>query len=216
MTPPPRTHPFALVFGDIAPARFPAVAAVLPPDAPLDAFLVAAPALELLQDLRPDEGLGDEVDDFVAFVHAAWAWWAAGAVTVPLDAAATRALCGPGRPDPAAPRVRYIQVAPRVLWGQLPGEAHWEPLDGWFTVPTPAGLRVVACLGVHPDRPGLSVLVAEGPPPELSARADGSAAHAPLMEGGERAGLHAVASPEELLALAWRAAAHHDDPQESG
>jgi hypothetical protein len=66
-------------------------------------------------------------------------------------------------------------------------------------------LRVVACLGVDPDRPGLSVLTAVGPVPATLAREDGSAPFAPVMEGGAEAGLHSVTNAEELLWLAWSA-----------
>src|SRR5690606_37754721 len=128
-----RPHPFDLVFGPLVDVHFPAIREALPPDADLDAFLVCTPALELLQELRPDEGLGEAVDDFVAFVHAAWRYWVNGAVTRPLDAETTRALCdADGLVTPAAPRVaQYIQVAPRLVWGQLADGEQWEPLDGW-------------------------------------------------------------------------------------
>lgn len=206
-SPPQRPHPFALVFGALAAERFPALREALPPDAGLDAFLMDPAAIELLHDLRPDEGLGEAVDDFVAFVHAAWCHWMGGSVTATLDADATRALCtsaaapAPGIPPGAG---RYIQVAPRLVWGQLADGASWEPLDGWFALPGDAGLRVVACFGLHPERPGLSVVALEGTPPPAVRREDGTAPFAPLMPGGDRAGLHAVAAPEELLLLAWR------------
>ncbi len=206
-SPPQRPHPFARVFGDLAAARFPAIREAIPADADLDTFLMAPAAIELLHDMRPDEGLGEAVDDFVAFVHAAWRHWADGAVTVVCDTEATRALCASGDGVPAGPppvRARYIQVAPRLVWGQLADGESWEPLDGWFVLPVPAGLRIVACFGLHAERPGLSVVALEGAAPGVVRRADGSASFAPLMPGGDRAGLYAVAAPEELLLLAWR------------
>jgi hypothetical protein len=103
--------------------------------------------------------------------------------------------------------VSYIQVAPRVIWGRLDDGDVYEPLDGWFAVPVEGGLRVVACFGVHANRPGLSLLVVEGAVPRNVQRDDGSPLFAPLMPGGDTAGLHAVVAPEELLLLAWRAAA---------
>jgi hypothetical protein len=80
-----------------------------------------------------------------------------------------------------------------------------EPIDGWFSIPDGERLRVVACLGVHPERPGLSVLTAAGVAPSTLGRADGGAPFAPTMEGGAEAGLHSVADAEELLWLAFRA-----------
>jgi hypothetical protein len=203
-----RPHPFDLVFGPLVDAHFPAIREALPADADLDAFLVCTPALELLQALRPEEGLGEAVDDFVAFVHAAWRYWVDGAGTRPLDAGMTRALCGaadlPARPAPSV--APYIQVAPRLVWGQLADGEQWEPLDGWFALPDPAGLRVVACFGLHPERPGLTVAAVAGTAPPATPRADGSPPFAPQMPGGDLAGLHSLADTGELLVLAWRAA----------
>lgn len=209
MTTAERPHPFALVFAGLADEHFPAIREALPADADLDAFLVCTPAIELLQALRPDEGLGEAVDDFVAFVHAAWRFWADGAATTALATDATRALCAPETtPIGAVARTaRYIQVAPRLVWGRLADGEQWEPLDGWFAVPDPAGLRVVACFGLHPGRPGLTVAAVAGEAPEPAPRPDGTAPFAPQMPGGDLAGLHAVAEAGELLLLAWRAAA---------
>jgi len=209
-------HPFALVFADMAAERFPLIRSALPEHADLDTFLLTAPAMELLRELRPDEGLGEGIDEFVAFVHAAYRFWEAGEELVRLDEAATRLLCAVAPltagsvADVAAPPARtvaYIQVAPRLIWGRLDDGDVYEPLDGWFAVPVAGGLRVVACFGVHANRPGLSLLVVEGIAPQDVRRDDGSALFAPLMPGGDTAGLHAVVAPEELLLLAWRAAA---------
>lgn len=206
-----RVLPFDLVFGELAPERFPAIAEALEGTPGLDAFLMAGPVVELLHELRPDTGLGDAVDDFVAFVHAAYCHWVGGRRTRRLDAAATRALLEPViAPDQATLRAaagEYIQVAPRLVWSRLADADVHEPLDGWFVLPGQRVLRLVACLGVHPSRPGLSVLVAEGEPPVALHRDDGTAPFAPQMAGGDAAGLASVATPEELLAMAWRAAA---------
>ena len=206
-----RPDPFALVFGDLAESDFPQIREALAQDASIEAFMLSAPALELMGRLRPDEGLGDAVDDFVALVYAAWCFWCDGKQVVALDEAATRALCGPEFPVfPAAadhPRetTRYIQVTPRLVWGRLASDETYEPLDGWFATRTGPALRVVACFGLHSARPGLSVVVAQGPDPGPIVREDGSVIFSPMMPGGDLAGLHAVAASEELLLLAWRA-----------
>lgn len=203
----PRPHPFTLVFGAIAGERFPAVREAVGAEPPRDHFLLAEAVVELLQELRPDEGIGEAMEDFVAFTHAAYCYWAAGEVTRALDLPATKALCADSaRVIPAAAAATtYIQVAPRLIWGQLSeGEPH-EPLDGWFALPEPSGVRMVACFGVHAERPGLSVVSVEGSLPESISRSDGTPLFAATMEGGEQAGLHAVASPGELLLLAARA-----------
>ncbi len=206
-----RPDPFTLVFGDLAETDFPRIREDLAQDASLEAFVLSAPALELMGQLRPDEGLGEAVDDFVAFVYAAWRFWCDGKRVIALEAAATRALCRPESPRARAATnhppetTRYIQVIPRMVWGRLASDETYEPLDGWFATRTGPALRVVACFGLHSARPGLSVVVAEGPDPGLIEREDGSAIFSPMMPGGELAGLYAVAAPEELLLLAWRA-----------
>jgi hypothetical protein len=213
----PRPHPFELIFDRFRAERFPAIRAAVGDNCDLDRFLLAAPALELMQELRPETGFGDAVDDFVALVHAAYRFWCDGEVTASLSGVATRALCAPGRAIPrgapafAADRraagagtTRYVQVAPRVIWGQLADEAPFEPLDGWFALPIDGGVRMVACFGVHADRPGVSVVAAEGERPDLVEREDGTPLFAPMMTGGDVAHLRSIAGPDELLILGWR------------
>lgn len=207
----PAPDPFKLVFGGLAEERFPAIRAAVPAEIDLDSFLLAGPAVEVMRDLRPDEGLGDGIDEFVAFVHAAYRFWEAGCKLAVLTEAETRTLCAAASSDlDSAPVIlttaAYIQVAPRLIWGQLDDGDVFEPLDGWFVVPVEGGLRIVACFGVHPGRPGLSLLVVEGGAPGPVQREDGSPLFAPMMPGGDTAGLFAVVAPEELLLLAWRAA----------
>jgi hypothetical protein len=201
--------PFSLVFGELAESEFPTVQEALAGDNSIEAFMLSAPALELMGQLRPDEGLGDAVDDFVAFVYAAWRFWCDGKPVVVYHEAETRALCSAaeGSPDTASPpsvTTRYIQLYPRLVWGRLASDETYEPLDGWFATRTGEVLRVVACFGLHAARPGLSVVVAEGPRPGPIVREDGTPVLSPMMPGGDIAELFAVAAPEELLLLAWR------------
>ncbi len=202
-----RPHPFDLIFGGIADERFPAIRAVAPTDVSLEEFLVSAPAIEVLRELRPEEGLGAG-DDFVALVFAGYRYWADGRRTVALDEGATRALCRPVLPEVSAPSgTRYIQIAPRLIWASLDGGEQHEPLDGWFAVPAAEGMRVVAAFGVHPGRPGLSVLTVAGRLEAIhESRADGAALFSPTMRSGDVANLLSIASLEELLLLSWRAA----------
>lgn len=219
---PPRPHPFTMVFGDLAAERFPAIRAALAGDLRLVHFLMTPAAIELLHELRPEEGLDEATDDFIAFVHAAFCYWHDGERTVVLEEATTRRMMeisdrrsesGEGAMS-AAPVSdlrslisRYVQIAPRLLWSQVESSEIHEPIDGWFAVPEGEQLRVVACLGVHSERPGLSVLTVVGQPPSSVSRDDSTSAFAPTMDGGVEAGLHSVANGEELLWLAWRASA---------
>jgi hypothetical protein len=200
------------MFSGFREERFPAIRAALGDSSDVHAFLLAAPALELMRELRPDAGLGEAVDDFVALVHAAYLFWRDGEHTTALDETATRRLCRPERGVLATvplsiPAPQYIQIAPRIVWGQLADEEPFEPLDGWFAIPGNAKLRVVACFGVHAQRPGVSVSVIEGAFPVVVKRPDGRPLFAPTMPGGDAAHLHAVSVPDELLLLGWRASA---------
>jgi hypothetical protein len=206
-----RTHPFELLFGGFREMELPAILAGLGDASDIDAFLLGAAALELMRELRPDSGFGDAVDDFVALVHAAYLFWRDGEHTLVLDEPATRQLCRATGSSPAAvlgaPTVRYIQIAPRIVWSQLVDEEPFEPLDGWFAMHGDTGLRMVACFGVHEQRPGVSVSVVEGDFPANVVRTDGRPLFAPTMPGGDAAHLHAVSAPGELLLLGWRAEA---------
>lgn len=201
-------HPFDLLFAGFREDRFPAIRAEIGPRVEIAEFMLSAAAAELMGELRPDEGLGEGIDEFVALVHAAYRYWCDGEQTTQLDVAATLGLCDAGttptRTASGDGVVRYVQVAPRLIWGRLADDTSFEPLDGWFAVPIPAGLRVVACLGVHPARPGLSVVAVEGSAPVLAGRSDGTAPFAPTMSGGDVAGLRAIATPQELLWLGFQ------------
>jgi hypothetical protein len=215
---PSRPHPFDLLFGTFRAEHFPAIRQALGDERDVNAFVLAAPALELLRDLRPDEGFGDAVDGFVALVHAAYLFWCDGEQTRSAADPATRRLAAASTATPDAPLIgaagaaRYVQVAPRLIWGQLDPDAPFEPLDGWFSWAVGTNmLRVVACFGLHEQRPGVSVVVAEGRAPGAIARADGTPPFSPVMPGGNAAGLLAVVAPEELLLLAWRALQEEDE-----
>lgn len=206
-----RVHPFDLVFAGFRAERLPAIHAELGDQSDLDTFMLAPAALDLMHELRPEEGLGDAVDDFVALVHAAYLYWRDGERTSNLDEENTRALCVPladaeaVMDGPSPERARYIQVAPQLIWGRLAEDAPFEPLDGWFDVPSGTGLRLVACFGVHAERPGMSVAAVAGSLPAVISREDGTPLFAPTMPGGDLAGLHATSGPEEVLLLGCRA-----------
>ena len=202
-----RPHPFDMVFGGIADERFAAIRATIGDARDLDAFLMANPSVSLLHDLRPDGGIGEAIDDFVAFVHAAFCYWADGCRTVALDVVATHRICraevGAGRAS--RPTTRCTFRSPAVIWGQLDVDTGYEPLDGWFVRGAGGEIDIVACFGVHPNRPGLSVLAARGGRPGLPARRDRSPVFSPTMPGGDLAGLYTPEGEAEMLLLAWRA-----------
>ncbi|MBW8772627.1 MAG: hypothetical protein JF590_04960 [Gemmatimonadetes bacterium] len=198
--------PFALVFGELAEERFPALraslagAAIDPADR--DAFVLDRAVTELLRDLVPEDAPPESLHEFIAVLQHCYLYWADGRI----DGAADVDLFNE-RPRPSAhPPVRstYIQLPSHLYWGQLEPDAPHEPLDGIFVHRWQEGLRALAIFGMHPERPGFSVAeVAGAAPGPLPRRADGSAPFAPLMEGGAAAGLRSVSGPGELLTLAW-------------
>ena len=210
-----RPTPFDLVFGDLAEAEFPQIqrgldgAKVDVRDR--DAFLLRGEAGALIQQLRPDEGVGEGITELAALAHHAFLFWRAGAMTLPLErpALANLLATAPERvpaDDPLVPDSFYLQLPPRLVWAELtPGEPH-EPLDGCFVATTgDAAVRVLGIFGLHPDRMGFTVAEAAGPAPEGLARAEGTPLFASVLAGGAAAGLHSIAGLEELLELGWRA-----------
>jgi hypothetical protein len=211
----PRPTPYELAIAPWADERFSPVRQALaelgvdPWDR--DAFLMARPAIELVHALRPDEGVGEGMDEFVALLHAAYLYWMHGEPLRRLEEAALTGMLGPVAPDPAreaASEVEYVQFPPLRIWGAAgEGSAH-EPFDGCFLVRRGDRLAVIGILGAHPGRDGFTVVAVEGPRPIGLTRPDGGLLFGPVMEGGAEAGLHSVTGMEELLELGWRAAAH--------
>ena len=207
-----RLTPFDLVFTDAAEAVFPAIRHALestqqdPRDR--DAFLMLREVVTLLRDLRPDEGLGEGIDQLAALVHHAYLFWASGRQTIEVPAEQLATLLDAElRADTSAEEHEpcYAQLPLRRIWASVvPGEPP-EPLDGCFIHQADSStLRVLGVFGIHPDRPGFSVVEVAGSRPARLLRNDGTALFSPTLSGGARAGLYSVAGEEELLELGWR------------
>jgi hypothetical protein len=208
----PRPSPFDLAFGpitsDVLPAIQTAVAASGRDPRDRDGFLLLRDVLMLLRDLRPEEGIGEGIDQLAALVHHAYLFWSSGSVTVEIpDDLLDELVRGGARQaaHEADGTPRYVQLPLHRIWAQVvPGEAH-EPLDGAFVHGTADGqLRVLGVFGVHPDRPGFSVVEVSGSRAAALARPDGSPLFHPTLPGGAAAGLYSIAGPEELLELGAR------------
>jgi len=209
---PSRPTPFDLVFHQVAEGTFPRIRSTLqqaghdPTDR--DRFLMVREVVTLLRDLRPDEGLGEGIDQLAALIHHAYLFWDAGQPTIELSLGRLTGLLA-GTPDEEegdSPAAFYVQVPERRVWAQVvPGQSH-EPLDGCFvhSAPDHGGLRVLGIFGVHPEREGFSVVEASGSRPAALARPDGTALFAPTLPGGAAAGLVSLTGEEELLDLGWR------------
>lgn len=210
--PPSRLTPFDLVFRDAAESIFPAIRQALESThqdhRDRDAFLMLREVVTLLRDLRPDEGLGEGIDQLAALVHHAYLFWASGRQTIEVTAEQLPTLVGAElRAGPIGEEYEpcYAQLPLRRIWATVvPGEPP-EPLDGCFIhAADQSSLRVLGAFGIHPDRPGFSVVEVVGPRPGRLLRDDGTPPFSPTLSGGARAGLYSVAGGEELLELGWR------------
>lgn len=207
----PRPTPF-LVLAREAETTFPAIRASLERQnrdpADRDAFLLIPEVVELLRELRPAEGLGEGMDQLVAFVHHGYLFWDAGAPVLPLDGERLSELLGseaPPEPAPGeAPHAFYVQFLERQVWAEVLGSAAAEPMDGCFVYDTGDGLHVLGIFGLRPGREGFTAVEASGPRPRDLQRPDGTPLFSPVLAGGEAAGLHSLVGAEELLELGWR------------
>jgi hypothetical protein len=211
--PSPRPTPFDLVFADSAGTIFPDIQTGLSQSGTdprnRDAFLMVREVVELLRELRPDEGLGEGIDQLVALVHHSYLFWAAGCASVELPSEHLADWLASSAPDidehhelPAY----YAQLPERRIWAETVTGMPPEPLDGCFVHGLPGGdsLRILAVFGLQPERAGFTVVEVAGVRPVALLRTDGSALFSPTLPGGSAAGLFSLAGGEELLELGWR------------
>jgi hypothetical protein len=198
-----------LVFPRLTGSTFPAIQKAVdeqgidPTDR--DAFLLLPDVVTMMHDLRPEEGMGEAMDYIVALGHHAYLTWAAGSLTVRLDADQTETLLRGMLETPAlgeVPKAYYAQFLEHGIWASLVDDQPAEPLDGCFVHSTRAGaLRVLGIFGIRPERFGFTAVETEGTRPEELARADGIPLFASAL-GDSR--LHSITGAEELLELGWR------------
>ncbi len=168
-------------------------------------------AILLLRELRPDEGLGERMDQLAALVHQAYLFWDAGQVTVDIPPEQLPELLGasPLSPEPGEfPSAYYARFPERRLWAEVLEGQPSEPLDGLFVSSAGEGeLRVLGIFGLHPERMGFSVVEVAGKRPGSLAREDGTPLFASTLPGGAAAELYSMTGGEELLELGWRTTA---------
>jgi hypothetical protein len=206
-----RATPFDLVFNRAAESTFPRIASSLAAGghdpADRDAFLMDREVVTLLRDLRPEEGLGEAMDQMVALVHHAYLTWAAGGVTIPVGRESADDLLAKGPEDAESKDVPayYAQFPERMIWAAVIENEAPEPLDGIFVSRVPGrDLRVLGIFGLRPERAGFSAVEATGGRVERLAREDGSPLFDPTLPGGAAAGLRSIVGEAELLELGWR------------
>src|SRR4051812_9273229 len=120
-----RPTPFDLVFGDTAEQTFAGIGAELsqagtdPRDR--DAFLMTREVVELVRELRPEQGLGEGIDQLAALVHHSYLFWAAGRPTVELPDEHLGDLLTTPAPDHTTfdgPPAYYVQLPERKIWAE--------------------------------------------------------------------------------------------------
>jgi hypothetical protein len=123
-----------------------------------------------------------------------------------IQSSSRRTSAPPNRP-PAVPHgACYIQLPERLFWAKIDETAAPEPMDGMFLAMGPGDqeITVLAVLGLRPERGGFSQIAMTVPPGDL-VRAGSFARRplfAPVLEGGDRAGVKSLVSDAELLHLA--------------
>jgi hypothetical protein len=206
-----RPTPFDLVFARSAETVFPLIRASLERGGQVatdrDAFLMVPEVVSLLHDLRPEEGIGEGMDQLVALAHHAYLLWEAGVLTLPITADRLTALlatppASPELDDP--PRAFYAQLLDRQVWAKVIDDEAAEPMDGCFVHPANGELRVLGIFGLRPDREGFSAVETAGPRPRGLERPDGTPLFSPVLRGGDAAGLYSLVGAEELLELGRR------------
>jgi hypothetical protein len=179
----------------------------------LDAFVLDREVVSYLRELIPEEGVGEAVSQHLALLHHAFLYWAEGGWLIRLGRARTEKLlqAAPEEksvPANGLPRAYYVQFPERMVWAALdPDEPH-QALDGIFVRPWPGlGFFLLAIFGLHPGQDAFVVVDVDGYREGDLMRTDGSPLFAPVLPGGEAAGLHSIVGGEELLELAARTVA---------
>lgn len=176
-----------------------------------DAFLLNGAVAALLRDLMPEEAPAEAVNAYGALLHMLYVNWVRDwpLVRVAPDQLKDALGFGATIEGPGVATVCYLQLPERLVWAAAdPGAAH-EPLDGIFLLAQKARAHALAILGLRAEREGFTTM--EGairlPAPAPYPRDRGEAAFAPVMAGGEAAGLLSVIDEHELVALALGAVA---------
>ncbi len=213
-----RPTPFDLVFDSLADDRFPAIRDALARSGrdPRDrnAFLMEKDSVSLIREVRPDDGVGEGMDQLVALVHHAYLFWAGDQRVRSIDRAGLDLMLSADLPADLTDDTLswYLQLPERRVWAQALEDTAHEPLDGAFVHHAPDGaLRVLGVLGVHADRDGFTVVEATGRHPGVVR--EGSAPFSSVLPGGDAAGLYSIAGAPELIELGWRSQALEPDPR---
>jgi len=205
-----RPHPFDLIHDALSEAWFAEVG-----DVPGRLqFQQLEPVQRVLGQLAPGEAaVGAAAEEYGTLLYAIHRFWSAGRHTMELDRTIVDRMLedggkagGRAAPPPTVPGgACYVQFPERLFWARIAPDATAEPLDGLFLAASEDGLEitVLAVLGLRPERGGFSQVAVTAPPQDF-ARAGEFARRplfAPVLEGGDRAGVRSLLSEAELLLL---------------
>jgi len=214
-----RLHPFDVVAGGLTDGWFGEVREAETQGAGDAAdrlrFLQLEPVRRVLRELNPpeDEAAGAAIEEYGTLLYAVYRFWSTGRNSLTLERESLEhALARDVGASPTVPhQACYLQLPERLFWARISDTAAPEPLDGLFLA-AGAGDReisVLAVLGLRPERRGFSQIAITVPPGDLARAKDfvRRPPFAPVLEGGERAGVKSLVSEAELLHLAHLALA---------
>lgn len=181
------------------------------------------------------EGAGDAMRQYGRLLYHAFHFWRQGGTLLVLDPGTARRLVDTPADvgdwtltTPAG--AGYFQLPRHLFWAAPAPGMRPEPADGFFWMhqadgASPATLQLLLVLGLRPDRPGMSVVPAEGVLDDVAHWADVAGRDAGVdfestMPGGELDRLYSLETAAELLKLAslcfWQVSTHPDSlgPQE--
>jgi hypothetical protein len=210
-----RTDPFAYALADLAERHFPTIReesqAAAKDTAHRGQFASLSSVQQMLLDVEQPELVEEHpeaAEEYLNTLYVAYRYWDTGRHTVtPGRGALEEALEQEPDDPPSVPRgACYVQLPERWCWAQVAPEEPHEPLDGLFIVAAPdhREITVLAVLGLRADRPGFSeVAVVAAPRDFVAARAEArTPLFAPVVAGGDAAGIRSLVSTGELLHLA--------------
>jgi len=210
-----RLDPFDFAFAPLAAERFP----VIQEEARLTRkhsddraqFAMLSSVQRILSDVEEPEVVASDTaaaEAYLTTVYVAYRFWEAGRLMFSVSERDIEEVALEAAPDTFAEvpgGACYIQLPERWCWAQVDPEAPHEPLDGLFVVTGSHGeVTVLAVLGLRPDRPGFSeVTVVAQPADFVAAQLEArDPPFAPVVEGGEDAGLKSIVTDGEVLHLA--------------
>ena len=206
-----RTHPFDLVFSELADTFFPHIRDEAPdPAIDLPTLTRLPTAQRLLRELgSPELAESDPqaITEYLTLLLVAYRYWNAGRHTLWVDRDKLTAAIHSGSTDAqvANEDACYLAFPERWYWATIGDNQPHEPLDGLFVVSAKAQaeLTVFAILGLRPGRDGFSQVTVTGGADDLAnaARDTRDPPFAPVMNGGADVGFKSVTTEGELLHL---------------